>query len=321
MVVNSHLLVGVLLSFWKVDVSGADVMGMSVLQKGKHCIQAAGEAYETLVKEESDEAATTEVVQHLEILAEDAKYLQKSADHFLDNLLLQEEGLTKRLQELNKDEGQFEMELEKSKKEKTNIEGDRSAKEAVLKDKENQLQRVQKELKDAEDELHRAKKKLKKKSRGLLGSVKKALGKLVGHRSSAEKKVKRAKNNLERQISELKSAQTAASRTQQELSAIQNKINEHKSKVQATQQQVDKIHKEIGSVKSSIVLLRKSVHFWEVFVIACENAEERTVALKSIVDHAAEEREYEFLKEDGTITVAKSFIEAWEIIATDNRIQ
>lgn len=68
-------------------------------------------------------------------------------------------------------------------------------------------------------------------------------------------------------------------------------------------------------------VVRKSVHFWELFVKAAEKAEERTATLKSIVDQAAEEKDYELLKADGTITRAKSFMEAWEFIATDPRIQ
>lgn len=296
-------------------------MGTSVLQKGKHCIEAAREAYYLMTEQGADEATASGVTTHLEALIEDGKYLQRSAKQFLNLLESEEDGLDKKMQQLQTDKGKFEMEIEASEKEKSSIEGKLSAKKSVLKDNESIRQRAQKELQDAENELQRAKKKLKKKKKGFFGKVKSAFKKLAGIRDSAEKKVKSAKKNLERRVAELTSAQNAASKTQQELTAIQTKIEQLQSKIQGTQQQVNKKHADIGLIKSSIALLRKSVHFWELFVTAAQNAEERVAALKSIVDQASETKDYELLKEDGTITRAKSFIEAWEIIATDPRIQ
>ncbi len=311
----------VILLSWEVDVSGADtMMGDSALEKSKHCIEAAREAYDILVENGAPDEAGS-VIAHLETLAEDGKYLQKSAEGFLSKLLSQEEGLDQKMKQLQAEKQKLEMEIQASRREKESVEKNHSAKQSVLQDNEKQLQRVQQELQAAEDELHQAKKKAKKKKKGLFGKIKHGLGKLVGHVSSAEKKVKGAKKNLERRRSKLQSVQKAASGAKKALSDVQTKIKQHESKIQATQQQVDAKHKEIGSVKSSIVLLRKSTNFWELFVVAAENAEERTTALKRVVDQAAEQKDYEILREDGTITKAKSFIEAWGIIATDHRIQ
>ena len=315
-------LVVVILVIWMLDVSRADSgMAASALEKGKHCIQAAREAYDILMEEEADSDATSKVIAHLEALAEDGKYLQKVAEGFLSKLLSQEENLDKKLQQLQMEEQQFNKEIQAMNNEKENAEKTYSAKETTRKDNENQLQRAQTEMQNADNELQHAKKKLKKKKKGLFGKIKSALGKLVGHVSSAEKRVKSAKKNLERRRNELNSAQSAANAAKKAASDIQNKINQVESKIQATQQQVNAKHKEIGSVKTSIVNLRESTSIWEFFVVAAENAEERTTALKHIVDIAAQEKDYEILRGDGTVTMATSFIKAWEIIATDHRIE
>jgi chromosome segregation ATPase len=316
MAVSIHVLL--VLVFLHSDVARSDnIIGTSVLQRGKDCIQVAREAYE-LIKDEADDADTTsEVITHLEALTEDARHLQRSAEQFLSNFVSEEEDLATQLQLLQTEKNKFEIEIEASKREKGVIESRRSAKESVLRDNEHRLQQAQKEWQDAENELHRAKKKLKKKSKGIFGKIKKAFGMLDKHK----KKVKRAQSNLDRQKSEFKSAQAVTDKAQQELSTVKDKIQQQDQNIQATQQQVNIIHDKIGVVRNSISLLRKSVHFWKLFVVASERAEGRTEALKTLFNQATEEGDYELLKEDGTITRANSFIEAWDMIASDHRIQ
>ncbi len=288
-----------------------------MLERGKHCIEAARQAYD-LLKKEADHDTTMGVLSHLEVLIEDGQYLQRRATDILNKLLLQEKELDISFQKLLEEKKNYEMEIEALGKEKTNMDGTYSSKELVLNDNEKQVQRAQKELQDAENELQRAKKKAKKKKKGILGKIKSAFKKLVG---LGEKKVDKAKKNLERRRSELKSAQSVANNAKQALFAIQKKIDQYIEKIKNTQQLANQKHSEIGSVKSSIALLQKSSYFWELFVIAAQSAEKRTSNLKKIMDLASEEKDYELLSEDGTITRAKSFIEAWEIVATDRRIE
>lgn len=306
----------------RTHASRADsVFGSSAIQKSEHCIQAAREAYDLLNKKETDVSTTNEIIAHLETLAEDGKYLKKSAEGFISELEAKEKELDKTLQQLQQEKQQLETSVIASKNEKANIEKDHSSKQSIFRDFENQLKRTQKELQDAENELHHAKKKLKKKKRGLFGKLKSALGKLVGHVTSAEKKVKRAKSNLDRRRSEIKSAQNAANAAEKAKKDVENKIKQQELKVQEIQKKADAKHKEIGSIKSSIVYLRDSTHFWELFIIAAENAEERTVALKRLVEMVSEAKDYDILREDGTITRAKSFIQAWEVFATDHLVK
>ena len=292
---------------------GGGGMSTSLIDKGKHCIEAAREAYTAL----SNGRDTDEVLGHLQALVEDGKYLQHGAENSLSKLASQEEGLRKTLHQLQEDKKKFEMEILAVKKEKSAIEGTHSSKQALLRDNDAQVKRAEKEIQDAENELHKAKKKLKKKKRGLGGFVKSAVNSLVGRKSSAEKKVKRAKENAKRRRDELKAAQNEAAKTKQALTAVQNKINEHEKKIQVTQQQADKKHNEIGAIKNSIAFVKRSVKFWEEFAGAANSAENRSVRLKGIVDIAAEKGDYTLLRADGTTTVAKSFLMAWEVMATD----
>ena len=303
----------------KMAASGTDMMGASVLERSKNCIKAAQEAY-TQLQKGSDDASASGIITHLETLLEDGKYLQKSTEGFLSKLAAQEQELDKKFQQLTKDKARLQMEVDSLKKEKSSVQGTYSAKQSVLMDNEKQLKTAQTEKKNAEDELNRAKKKAKKKKSGLFGKIRHGLNKLVGHVSGADKRVKTAKNNLARRQNELTAAKNAVTQTKQSLDAVQSQINQKEAKIRATKQEADKKHDEIGLVKKSIVFVEKSVHFWELFVVAARNAEERTTNLKKVVDLASEKMQYELLRADGTITRAKSFIEAWEMISTDPRI-
>ena len=191
------------------------MMGDSALQKSKHCIQAARQAYDTLPKGEADAGATISVINHLETLAEDGKYLKRSAANYLGKLKSQEGDLDKTLQQLQKEKKQLENEMVAVRQNKANAEREHSAKLTVLQDIQNQLTGSQSELTNAENELQHAKKKLKKKKKKIWGKIKSALGKLVGHVSSAEKRVGRTKKTLERRRAEFNAAQNAANTARQ----------------------------------------------------------------------------------------------------------
>ena len=322
MEVKRRIFFVMLLVLLKMNVGLTDgIMGESALQKSEHCVQAARQAYAILSGGEADAAATVNVINHLETLAEDGKYLKRSAEHYLSKLETQEVDLDRMLQRLQNEKGGFEREMAAVMQTKGNAERDLSAKQAKLKDYQNQMETSQNEVTNAENELHHAKRKLKKKKKGILGKVKSALGKLVGHVGSAEKKVKSAKKTLARRQSEFTAAQSAANTAKQAFSKVEQNVRQHESRIQEVQQKVEAKHREIRSVKSSIVLLRESTHFWELFTVAAENAEERTASLQRIVDIAAEVREYDILKEDGTVTKTKSFLEAWVVFTTLHHIE
>ena len=284
-------------------------MSLGLIDKGKYCIEAAKEAHTVLSKG----GDTNKVLGHLQALVEDGKYLQQSAENSLSKLASQEEGLRKTLHQLQEDMEKFKMEISAVEKEKSAIEDTHSSKEALLRDNDAQVKRAEKEIQDAENELNRAKKKLKKKERGIIGGLKKLVKALAG----PEKRVKRAKVNAERRRNGLKAAQNEADTTRQALTAVQNKIMEHEEKIQVTQQQVDKKQNEIGAIRCSIEFVKISVNFWKKFAGAAESAEDCSVCLKGIVDIAAEEKDYTLLRTDGTTTVAKSFLMAWKVMATD----
>lgn len=293
-----------------------DGLSTSLIDMSKHCIQAASEAYDLLVKKAPDEETAGAVTAHLESLIEDGKYLKKSAEGYLEDFMSQEENFQKSLQQLQGDKKALENEIEKSKQDMIGKEKTYSSKEAILRDNQQQLQQAQRDLTNADNEYQRARKKAKKKKKGLFGKVKKFLGLT----KDAENKAKRARHNLDRKRAELNSAEGAFSAAKQSLSEVQNKIKQIETKIQGIQLQVDQKHREIGSVKSSIVLLRKSTSIWEEFVEAAGSAEKRTKLLKSVVDHATKTEEYEILRKDGTVTKATSFIEAWAIIAANLKI-
>lgn len=284
-----------------------------MLKKSNHCIDTARKAYDLLQQKKAKKAEV--ITGHLEALIEDGKYLQESTKCFLKKLQSQEEDLDETLEQLQMEKGNLETEKGELLEKKASLESNLSSKSSILEDNDTRLKEAEKERKDAENELYRAKKKKKK------GGIFKKAKRLVGLVDGAKKRVDRAKRNLARLDSELKVAQNAACSAKQAVAAVQTQIQQQDGKILAVQQQIDEKHAEIGSTKNSVVLLRKSASFWSFFVVAAENAEERTANLKQFVDQAAEKKDYELLREDGTVTKADSFLAAWAMVANDHRIQ
>ncbi len=304
-----------------VDVPTArSSVGESALQKSKHCVEAAREAYQLLAQGDAGASTASAVISHLEALAEDAKYLKLNSNNYLTEQETKLESSMKTLDDFQAQKIQLEKEKTSASQNKDNALRDQSAKLAILQDNQNKVTQLQQEMTNAENDLRYAKKKLKKKKKGW-GRIKHALGKLVGHVSGAEKRLKSARNNLDRRRAELNAAQAAANAAQQALSNSEEKLRQYQLKVQEIQQKIDAKQVEIKNMKVSLVLLQESVNFWQLFIVATVSVEDRTSSLKQIIDIIDQEKEYFILQQDGTLTKAKSFMEAWEFFTSIHQIE
>ena len=74
------------------------------------------------------------------------------------------------------------------------------------------------------------------------------------------------------------------------------------------------MEEDITKVLKSLEFHDRAVEFWQLFGKACAHAvtTERTQRLRGM---AAAEEDLKILRADGTITIAKSFVEAWEEIS------
>lgn len=303
-------------------------LSTSLSARGKHCVETAREAHSSL----TEKRAASEVIAHLETLKQDGKHLLKTANDQKDKLSVEERDLLAKQTKLEGDKNEIETKIGKLHQDKSAVDKKHAQQEATLKDRDNSLKRAQKDLQDAEHALSKAKKKRKKKKKrgGLLGGIVGGIiggpigaiaGGLLGNELGGSKgKVDGAKNNVQRRKAELTSAQKELGTTKQSLATIQKSIKDFQIKIGEVGKQRDTKHNEIGAVRKLLAFQQKSIVFWELFIKAAEHADGRTERLKSIVDKAAEKEDLKILRADGTVTVAKSFLEAWEAIATNGKI-
>ena len=314
------LLLSTLVFLWKADSSMAEIMGTSILERSTDCIKAATVAYDLLQKKGADQATAKSVIEHLEALIEDGKFLLRSAEGFLQKLKFQSNDLDKTMQQLQTEKEELEREKEALTRRKESEERSHSSKNAVFRDNQSQQETAKKEKEDAKNQLQRAERERDDQCDGLFEGLVCDIADLVGHTSGAKRRLEEAERRFDRVQSELNAAQKAASSAKQTVAALQTNIQHYEASIRAKEQQINKKHAEISSVKGSILLLQKSVNFWRGFVVAAENAGERAAALKEVVDQAMEEGDYQLLREDGTVTKTKSFVEAWAMIANDGRM-
>ena len=68
------------------------------------------------------------------------------------------------------------------------------------------------------------------------------------------------------------------------------------------------------ATKKSIAFQLKAAHLWDAFTRAAADATGRTEHLKQVVDLAVARENLRILLSNGTVTIATSFLEAWEAV-------
>ena len=64
----------------------------------------------------------------------------------------------------------------------------------------------------------------------------------------------------------------------------------------------------------SIGFQLRAAHLWDMFTRAAAHATGRTEHLKRVVDIANARENLKILKSNGTVTIATSFLEAWDAV-------
>ena len=130
----------------------------------------------------------------------------------------------------------------------------------------------------------------------------------------AKEEVKRIERQIASAQSSISSLEGEVSRAESAVSSLQSEVSNHKTMLAGTQTKVQKVHESITKVLKSLEFHDRDVEFWQVFGKACVHATEWTQRLWGIVEMAAAEEDWKIMRADGTIIIAKSFIEAWEEI-------
>ena len=307
-------------------------MDSSLVAKSQLCITAAKKAYDLIYTQKD----AKEAVQHLSSLQDVGRSLQKVAEENKEDLLSKEDKLQKDMSRLNTEKEQHELSVARLNDDKYRVETKLKTEERLLSEAENELRKAEERLDAAKSELRRAKEKEKvvgvaSVAGGIaLGLVTFGIGGLVAGSAvgagvatlinNLEGKARNARHELSRRGDDLKNAKREVGETRDKLSNIQQELSYYKGKISDYERKVGAVHDEITVIRKTIAFQKESLHIWDLFTQATESATERTERLKKLVSKAAEKKNFQILRRDGSITIAESFVDAWVATIDNGRI-
>ena len=300
-------------------------MSLDLVRKGKNCVQAAKAAYDAVTRQDSN---LHQVIVNLESLLGDGKSLAAYSQEAKRQAEATEQQLQAEMKGLNTEKQQIEANITKLRQDQANAERRLAQQKTTLNDEVNSAGQMERDLSNAEHRLHRAKKKQKRKKRrfkmfgaaaGLLtGGVGGALlGGLFGASIAglaASDQIPRAKAEIARRKAEISSTKTNITATQQTIATIREQVVKLEANITGNRKKADQLHASIGTTKKSIAFQLKAAHLWDAFTRAAADATGRTEHLKQVVDLAVARENLRILLSNGTVTIATSFLEAWEAV-------
>ena len=298
--------------------------GVLQRKKGSECVAVVKSALADISKGQARKASAklNKLRKDSACLAEEAEQLATRFQKIEAYYICQEEAIRKEIGELGCNE--LELTAQKSS-EVAQLESNR----AILQDNGSKLRSAEGELRDAEEKLKRAKKK-KKKKKGMFGGLGVVVGFAVGgpigaivgagagvgaaDTIGASYGITSAKERIRRHKNECQIARSAIADSEGKVSSIQTQISKLEERIGELKQKQLTCHGKVDEIKEWIVLLKKSIEFWQLFKQATQHGGNRTSLLKKIIDKANEKGDYRVLLSQGSKRVAKTFLEAWESI-------
>ena len=222
-------------------------------------------------------------------------------------------------------------------------------KEKALREEEEKLRKAEQELKDTEAELERQReneRRLRRRSGYVLlfgvfastvvgamtfgaGAAPTAALAVAGGGSAAAAAIAAVVIAITALLSKMSDLQKEIKRRNREIdtlheqiSALKISIAKNESEIQDCKEELQKNEMKIKDLEPELARLQQSEYFeveadnfCQLFQLYVTEDSERTKRLQSIAQKAQEERNITILRTDGTVTVAKSFIEALEEVA------
>ena len=300
-------------------------MNLDLVRKGKNCVQAAKAAYDAVTRQDSN---LHQVIVNLESLLGDGKNLAAHSQKAKRKAEATEQQLQAEMNGLNTEKQQIEANITKLRKDQANAERRLAQQKATLNDEVNSVEKMERDLSNAEHTLHRAKRKQRRKEKkfGVLGAAVGlafgglgglALGSLLGAgvaKLAPSDQIPRAKAEIARRKAEISSTRKNITATQQTIATIREQIVKLEANITENRKKADQLHASIGTTKKSIAFQLKAAHLWDVFTRAAADATGRTEHLKQVVDLTVARENLRILLSNGTVTIATSFLEAWEAV-------
>ena len=288
---------------------------LSLVKKGKNCVAVVKSALRDISNGYPQNASTK-----LNGLRDDSVLLAAEAEKLVKRLETVERYFIAKGESLLGEIGKLGRTEEDLKREKDSEEARLGSHRSVLRDEQSRLSSAQDELREAERKLEKAEQdaetnlttgvKVGALTFGILGA---AVGAGVAAIVNACKdEVAKAKRNVDRRDSDRDRAKSAVRASENQISSIVSEIDNLEMKIRKLKEERLRFHEKAGEIKQDIILIKKSVEFWQLFKQVSEHGAGHTSLLEKIVNKANEKGDYRALYSGGSRRVAVTFLEAWE---------
>ena len=302
-------------------------MALTLVQKGKDCIEIARSTVNDLNHGNTEEAEAK-----LEILRQNGVELAEQA-----------EGLSKRfkkVQEYNqKNEEETQQKIAQCGCKEQTLRDQKNDVEAKLAGQRSILEAKSSQLVEAKEALGRAERKRRAKEReanqvrtaatcvgilfgaitGGIGGV--AVGAVVGHGigqliNELKKDEEKAETEVNRRRFDCFHAESDIRVSEDQISSLQSEISSLVVQAQQMEQQRLQYHEKVGKMKEAIAFIGKAIYMWSLCKQVANDGVNRAGLLYKIVDKAASKANLGILHKNATQRVVGTFLEAWEEMET-----
>ena len=299
---------------------------LSLVKKGKDCVAVAKNALDDIASGREENA-----MKKLSALQKDSSDLVDAAKQLAERLEAVDKHYQNKDAELLHQIGDLNRQESQLKSQKSTEESQLTAQRNVLYDNQNKLSSAEGNLRDAERKRRNAEKEEKRIQIGstiggaAIGLFTGGIGLVVGAAAGAgigalvnacRDEEKDARAAVNRRRTDLDNARSAVNASKIRISNIESQIRSKTNEIEHKKQQRLQLHKKVDEVKAVILLVKRSVEFWQLFKQISEHGVNRTELLQRIATRATEKGDYRALQSKSSQRIANTFIEAWEEMGT-----
>lgn len=308
----------------------------SLVDKARMCIEAVKEA-DNLIQSQAEGGnnAVEDALNHLTSLQEEGKKIKEMAEETDREFLNNEKNLLEEATKINEERRKHETTLTSLSRKKKAVQCKLAMKQRSLDDSTKKLHSAERRLANAKSELLRA--KTARDMAAVVSGAEAIATSIIGYGigalvrafipSDGSGLVERNEDRVRKAESSIKIKADDITRVTKKVTLASNCMDNVQEEIMASKEVATELSKKEGSViveicvtKRAVAFQREVVDFWGEFVQACSPTASATVAersshLRQILRKADEARKMEITRSNGSFTVAKTFLEAWEEVS------
>jgi len=331
-----------LLSFLVSASENEEVKDQSDAQKTLNCVLVVREARSVM---EGGSFTKVNISEQLESLNPVGQYLKAKARSYITEMESVEKKCNEDLHRMNGEVKKLQMGKNNAEYNKTDSENKYLAMMKHFKKTRRKLSKYKVKLEESNSKLMLAKEKLNKKEentslekrrrrqrrrerRSIVLGMKKskhnifATGESVSSDSvsQAEEKVGDAKGQVDKANNHIRSLKNEFETTKTDIDNAEKEIQWHETRMKALQHEIDESQSSIGLTQGLLGMLKESARFWKLFTQATASPRPSVELFREMIEMISEEKSYNIICGDGSITHARSFIDVWLVFVSSAKV-